>query len=214
MNDSNKSFINKLDTIIKNPRINYKSLGLNKIDYKLLMTNPNITFQWCLCRNGTLNVIKTDPLILKYAELSRKHYFDIDSNIINNSNTKLLTNAKLKQKVMFQKLIVDYKHELSQFGYTDNEIVDILVKYLYHIRNSKHKSLLWLCYGDVIYRNLSSKVKMNLKEIQCIDCGKWINVSIKDNKSCRCAECNKIHTRIVRKEQNKRAYLKKKKLSM
>lgn len=210
----NESFVNKLDSVIKNPRINCKSLGLGKIDYTLLMSNPDTSFHWSLNKNGTLNIVETNPVIVKYAELSKKHYFDIDMEVTSKISPELLTNSKLKHKLMFDKLIKDYKQELSQFGYSDKEIVDILVKYLYHIRNSKHKSLLWICYGDIIYQNLSRQIKLRTKEIQCVDCGEWIKVDVKDNESCRCDECKKIHTKLIRKEQNKRAYLKKKRLSM
>ena len=81
------------------------------------------------------------------------------------------------------------------FGYSDMEVADILVKFLYGIKESKHKMVLWLCYGDYIYENLSNHMKLQTKDIQCIDCGKWFSVSIKDNKTCRCNECNVEHKR-------------------
>ena len=38
----NYSFVNKLNNIIPNPRINCRSIGLGKIDYRLLMNNQDI----------------------------------------------------------------------------------------------------------------------------------------------------------------------------
>ena len=66
---------------------------------------------------------------------------------------------------------------------------------MYGIKESKHKLTLWLCYGDYIYENLCKHLKHQTKAIQCIDCGEWFNVGIRDNKSCRCSECNAEYKR-------------------
>ena len=48
------------------------------------------------------------------------------------------------------------------------------------------------------------------KVIQCIGCGEWFEVDIKDTESCRCNTCNMEHKKIIKAEQNKRAYEKRK----
>ena len=69
---------------------------------------------------------------------------------------------------------------------------------------------LWLCYGDIVYDNLSRKIKKKTKDVQCVDCGDWFEVDIKDNETCRCDDCRKKHLKEIKKLQNRRAYEKRK----
>lgn len=54
-----------------------------------------------------------------------------------------------------------------------------------------------------MYRNKKTKI------IQCIDCGEWFEVDIKDNKSCRCDTCQ-----LERKRSIDREYRRKKRMSI
>ena len=60
---------------------------------------------------------------------------------------------------------------------------------------------MWLCYGDYIYQNLQQHFKLQTKSIQCVDCGEWIEVSVKDNRTCRCAVCALEHKRELTKKR-------------
>lgn len=193
----NNSFVNKLNNIIPNPRLNYNNLDIGEIDYKLLMNNSNIKFNVEFSENGKLIKEGTNPLIIRYHELNKKYFISLDRvlKMDYKLSPEVLTNSQLRQNIKYNNLIKEFKYELSQFGYSDIEITDILVKYLYDIKKSKNKSILWLCYGNYIYENLSNHLKSHTKNIQCIDCGEWINVPIKDNKTCRCSECNIEHKR-------------------
>ena len=93
--------------------------------------------------------------------------------------------------MFYRSIANEVKTELSKFGYTDSEIVDILVKFLYYVKPSQHKSVLWFCYGKYIFENIEKYLKSKTKEIQCIDCGEWFEVDIKASKSCRCIDCQK-----------------------
>lgn len=193
----NNSFVNKLNKIIPNPRINCRGLGLDKIDYTLLMNNPDIECKVIFTDRGKIIKEETNPLIVKYCELSRKYSFALNnaSQIDKSFSADVLKNYQLKQDLRYKRIVTEIKEELSQFGYSDVDISDILVKFLYHIRDSRHKMILWLCYGDYIYENLSNKMKLHTKTIQCVDCGEWIYVTVKDNKRCRCDECNAEYKR-------------------
>ena len=197
VSEINNSFVNKLNCMIPNPRINCRGLGLGKIDYTLLMHDSNIKCKAKFTDKGKLIKEETDPLIVKYHELNKKHFISLDSilKIDQNFSPDVLMNSQLRQNLKYNNLINEIKDELSQFGYSDIEITDILVKYLYGIRESKHKLTLWLCYGDYIYENLSNKLKLQTKTIQCVDCGEWISIPVKDNKTCRCDECNAEYKR-------------------
>jgi len=209
----NESFVNKLDRKIINPRINSRSIGLKPIDYKLMVSNPNVECNVVFKKNGKINEEKSDPMIVKYFELNNKYHFKVNMECSDIQKDGQLNNSQLKEVLFFKRVGNEIKHELSQFGYTDSEIADILVKLLYHVKPSSHKSVLWFSYGNYIVENLKKHLKLATKVIQCVDCGEWFEVNTKDAESCRCKECVKEHKRMIKREQNKRAY-EKRKLSM
>lgn len=211
---ANETFVNKLDSLIKNPRINCRGLGLKKIDEKLLMSNPNIEFDIELTKSGRLIREKTDPLIVKFCELSSQYHFVLDTSLKVDSGAAMDVARKLQygQSMKSRNACDDIKDELSKFGYTDEEITDILVKFMYGLRNTKRKVTLWLCYGDIIYKNLQKNLKPPTKEVHCIDCGLWFEVpkDRKHNKTCRCEECDAEYKSALKSKQNQRAYAKNK----
>lgn len=193
----NGSFVNKLNDVVPNPRINCRSLKLEKIDYRLLMDNPDIECKVAFSDKGKIIKEKTDPMIIKYCELNKKYGYTINNAVKTDkiSSGDAIKNSQLRQRAKYKRIYEEIKDELSYFGHSDKEVSDILVKFLYGIKASKYKMILWLCYGDCIYENLKEHLKYKFKTIQCIDCGKWFNVGIKDNKTCRCVECNIEHKR-------------------
>ena len=193
----NDSFVNKLDSKIINPRINCRKLGIGQIDYRFLMNDPDIECRVSFTDKGKLIKEETDPLIVKYCELNKSHHFALDSTLKfdNSFSAEVLSKSKLRHDMKYRKVYDEIKKELSCFGYTDYEVADILVKFLYGIKQSKHKSALWLCYGDIIVGNLERYFKPQTKAIKCIDCGEWFEVKLKDTETCRCNECVVVHKR-------------------
>jgi hypothetical protein len=191
----NDSFVNKLDKKIINPRINCRNLKdsngkkLGSIDYTKLVSNPDVKCKVSFNKNGTINEAKTDPMIVKYCELNQKYHFKINMKCVDLSND-IFVNTDAKQRMFFKKVANEIKYELSQFGYTNSEVADILVKFLYHVKPSKHKDVLWFCYGAYIVDNLKkNNCKSDMKEIQCVDCGEWVAIPSKNNRACRCKKC-------------------------
>ena len=191
VNNLNESFVNKLNGIIPNPRINCRGLKLGEIDYKLLMHNPEIDCEVAFTDKGKLVKEKTNPIIVKYCELSSKYHFQINNimYVDETFSSGVLIKSQIRDNLKYKNISNEIKTELLQYGYTEDDITDILVKYLYGIKKSKHKVALWLCYGDYIYKNLQQHFKPQTKSIQCVDCGEWIDVSTKDNRTCRCPKC-------------------------
>lgn len=183
-----------------------------KPDYRLLMSNSDIEFQICKADNGRL-IEGTNPVVLKYIEKAKLYFGKIHTMDSQTIPRDALLQTETRQKAKYQTIVNDITNELSQFGYSDREVADILVKYLYGIKDSKYKDLLWTCYGNILYDNLLKHKKQITKVIQCIDCGDWFEIKNKDNQTCRCNKCNEVHNKMLRKEQNKRAYLKRKELS-
>lgn len=188
VSERNDSFVNKLENLIVNPRINMRNLKLGKIDYTLLMNNPDIECKVGFLNNGRLDEKNTNPLIINYLELSKECYYKIDFTDNSYSSN---SSSKARQDMKFNKIVKEIKSELLRFGYNKQEIVDILIKFLYGIKSNKHKMLLWNCYGDIIYQNLSNNIQPKTKSIQCIDCGEWFDVSVNNKKTCRCDSCKK-----------------------
>lgn len=194
----NDSFVNKLNKRIVNPRINCRNLKdtngkrLGTIDYTKLVSNPDIKCRVSFNKNGAIDETKTDPLIAKYCELNQKYHFKINMKCVDLSND-IFINTDAKQRMFFKGVANEIKYELSQFGYTDSEVADILVKFLYHVKPSKHKDVLWFCYGGYIVDNLKRNFKLTTKTIQCIDCGEWFEVSVFDSAKNRCDSCYELY---------------------
>ena len=201
---ANDSFVNKLDGkfkdlddngnkeyIIPNHYLNFRNIGLDDIKHELLMKNPDIECKVLFDENGKMVKEKTDPLIVAYCELNQQHRFALDNamRIDKTFSTDTIRKSQLKYDIKYKNAINDIKNELSKYEYSDEEITDILVKYLYEIKKSKHKTALWFCYGDIIYANLKENVKPKTQERQCIDCGEWFEVGMKNTKTRRCHEC-------------------------
>ena len=47
--------------------------------------------------------------------------------------------------------------------------------------------------------------------IKCVDCGEIVEIDKFDNETCRCVDCKSKHDKIIKSQQNKRAYQVKKK---
>lgn len=212
----NESFVNKLDYKIINPKINSRKIGLKYIDYKMMVNNPNIKCKVVFNKNGKINEELSDPMIVKYFELNNKYHFKINMECMDMPKDSQLNNSQLKEIMFFNRVGNEIKEELSQFGYTDSEITDILVKLLYHTKPSSHKSVLWFCYGEYIVDNLQkNNCRLDKKVVQCVDCGEWFETSVFDSAKDRCDECQKKHgdylNRIASRERMKR-YRERKKL--
>jgi len=208
----NNSFVNKLENVVPSPRINCRKLGLDAIDYRLMMSNPDIEFRFSMTDKGKIIKEETDPLILKYNEMNQKYGFIVKQDherIENTYHGDVLKDYQLKQDLVYKRVIDESKECFSSYGYTDQEITDILVKYLYGIRNNKHKTILWACYGDVILDNLKKHFKSQTRDVQCVDCGEWISVNVKATKAIRCEECYSEYRKKYKAEKEKEARSKK-----
>ena len=185
----NNSFVNKLDYKIVNPRINSRSIGLKSIDYKMMVNDPNIECRAIFDKHGKINEELSDPMIVKYFELNNAYHFKVNMECADMPRDTL-SDTRIKQDATLKKISNEIIEELSKFGYTESEVADILVKLLYRVKPSKHKSVLWFCYGKYIVENLKKNFKSSTKVIQCVDCGEWFEIDKKDTKTCRCTDCS------------------------
>lgn len=203
------STVNKLDNIIKDKRLSFKLSEFGKVDYKMLMNNPN--------------VIIDSSVITRYNKFNREYHFKINMENRNHNNFKMIAKR------------ID--ESLTMLGYSREEISDMLVKHLYCNKNTKNKESLWFCYGDVIVNNIKRNINgkkdicikcgkrfeknhsqqiyckecghkyekiNNNKTVKCIDCGKIVRIDKQGCNTIRCDDCQKEHRRLIKRE-----YIKK-----
>jgi hypothetical protein len=157
----NDSVVNRLEAIIPNSRISDKESSKGKFNYKHLMRDPNVK--------------ETQIVVNAYNELYRKHRYAFS-------------------------LVKD----ISQFAHIRNQALislteatgdlvlacDMLIHYLFDTLKSNRQKVFWLCFADVVLRNL----QQNLDEtIYCSNCGKRFKKDVNNQKLCEeCAMYQKM----------------------
>lgn len=175
--ERNDSFVNKLYNKFPNKPINTRGLKLGKLDYFKLMHNVNT-----VCPKEVSNL---------YDELNKEYRY--------------MLNLKDEYTDNLHYVACEIRRKFAEFGYSDEEIADMLVQYLYK-NKKRYKQILWFCYGRIVVENLKNNVEIpKTKYIQCVDCGEWIEVSTSSRK-IRCDECS----RLERKRHNREMYQKRK----
>ena len=66
-------------------------------------------------------------MIVRYCELNKEYHFKINMECADVPRDSM-TNTQMKHDLFFKRVANEIRTELSQFGYTDSEITDILVK--------------------------------------------------------------------------------------
>ena len=172
----NKSTVNKISKFFKVKRLSYKNLPL--FFYRKLMNNPEIEIDY--------------DLINCFNKLNREYHFKVNNLDRNKGNIPYISHK--------------IKGELSEFGYSDVDITDMLIKYQYSEKNTDKKAALWFCYGDIIVDNL----KNNLDPLSkvCMECGTRFYPNSNRQKVCEhcrnkkqdeyitkiCVDCGKTFT--------------------
>jgi hypothetical protein len=129
----NNSTVNRLQKIIENPNIHFKSAGVDKFDYTMLMKDANIEID--------------EAIVEEYKRLSKEKHTIIGKN----SEEVCLTMYE-----MFRQKILNINPDIYY-------VTDVLVKYLYDHKNIKIKTTLWNCFGDIIVENLKqNKLTKNI----------------------------------------------------
>jgi hypothetical protein len=166
--DINNSVVNKLESIIPNKRIVFTAKNTGKFDYKNLMSNSSVEIN--------------ENIIQKYNELNTQNHFLINSTEDDYTN--------------LQYIYQDIRKSILSINPDEKYITDVLVKYLYKTKNSKHKETLWLSFGDIIVDNLKNNININY--ILCDKCGKRILKSSNNLKLCdECSLYKPVEHKIV-----------------
>ena len=155
--------VNKLKKkIIKDVRIDFQLNG-EEFDYTKLMFHDDVD----------LTTKEAEEIVETYRKLDLKKRF-------------LLTEDKDDDKYnSYKYTYLQIRKKILEVNPSTLYVVDVLVKQLYHERNSKFKTTLWECFGDVIYNNIESNMRIKYK--YCEVCGDLIEVV--NNKIKYCKEC-------------------------
>ena len=164
--------MNKLYDIIPNPKITCKYIDeygkqkrLSKPDYRVLMSNPDVANNITGISNDDSN--NMNSVVLKYRELAKKyrmrlHYDEPEDLNLDRNN---IGKTQIRKDLAYNRVKNVVRQELSDLGYSESEIADILISYLYG-SNNKNKDLLWICYGNILYENLKKNKKSYIREVQ------------------------------------------------
>lgn len=164
--ERNGSFVNKIYDRIPNRPVNTRGLHLDNINYKYMMSNPQI-----ICSREVSDL---------YDESNKQYRYMADPRAESTDNLRYIA--------------CKTRNEFAMFGYSEETITDMLVEYLYG-KEKRYKQLLWLCYGQYIVNNLEKNIDVKkTKYIQCDDCGEWIQVPV-ESRSKRCDKCSLIYQR-------------------
>lgn len=158
-----KNLVDQIYDRIPNLPVNTRSLKLEPIDYRKLMKDSNI-----VCPKEVSDL---------YDKLNRQYRY--------------MANTKAEALGNLHYTACKLRETFRLLGYSDETTADMLVEYLYG-KEKRYKQLLWFCYGQYILKHLEKNVEAKkTKAIQCIDCGEWIDIAFKDNRTRRCPPCQK-----------------------
>lgn len=170
--ERNQSFVNQLYAIIPDKPISTRGMKLEKIDYRQMMHNGNIR-----CAREVSDLYNYLNPRYRYMLNMKEEYTD-----------NLHYTAELLRK------------QFADTGYLEETVTDMLVQYVYG-KNIRYKELLWFCFGTHIVENLSQNLGVKKqKYVSCTDCGEWIEVGIKDNRTCRCKNCQSLYKKEYHKQ--------------
>lgn len=176
--ERNGSFVNRLYDKIPDKPINTRSLHLDAPDYRKMMADPEIR-----C---------SDEVSALYDALNKQYRYTVHMKDPHADNMQYVA-AKIREA-------------FSALGYSEETVADMLTEYLYG-RGKRYKQLLWFCYGEQLVSNLRNHIETpDTKYIPCADCGEWIEIRAKDNRTRRCPACQKAHVRMYdRNRKQKRS---------
>ncbi|MGG3925664.1 hypothetical protein ABET51_06655 [Metabacillus fastidiosus] len=172
----NDSVVNMLDKIIPDKRLHFEGFE-GEFDYRQLMKNKDQEIE--------------QEIVNLYEELNRKKFKDIKK--------QLKEGEDKKRKQVELGVYKDIRQQLLELGKKD-VVVDVLMKYLYEVKDSKNKQTLWFCFGKEIAKN----VEFNILGIKrCEDCDEEIE-KVQAKKYCSTCAKKRERDRVRRYRQNKK----------
>lgn len=167
----NNSAVNQLEKIILNRKLYFSPKQFQPLDYRKMMSNPNIDI---------------DPEVIRmYLNLNKLYRFQlrVESDFDNTTNIAYLSNRII--------------NDLTMNTYTPMEVSDMIIKYLYTTKDSPYKEMLWFCFGKYIVANLDNHLLHSLNV--CKKCGKRFEPRFYNQKYCDSCGHTYVKVKKVRK---------------
>lgn len=139
---ANSSVVNSLDTIIPNKRMSFSAKNIGAFRYQYMLCNPN------------KRISVEQDVVRMYDEAEKQYRYSISFYDDD-------TNYGYVREALLQKF--------AELDYSMDEVCDMLVKYLFHTKQSKRKNVFWMCFGDMVFENLERNIPVG--SIQCKKCG-------------------------------------------
>lgn len=158
----NESTMNRISAKIPNARIRYNN-KINRFDWTML-TNRMVDY-----------TVRENSLVIERYNWWVKNQRRFDYG----DNEHINENDLYKYRTIAQD-IIEFSSEPIDF------IVNSLVAYLYTVKKSSNKKMLWACFGEEIVQNLKHNVTGNI----CPICGKRFEPNV-HNQVCCGEECKR-----------------------
>lgn len=169
---SNQSVVNRLEKLIASPNLRFDTKTLGKFDHRMLM------------HDGSTEIQERDmPVIQAFMEISQECGYRLIEDEAGKNNHQYIY-RQTRERLL--ELDPDMKH-----------IVDVLIKQLFCVQNTKRKSMFWGCFGDVVLDNLRRNVDINT--VLCSCCGKRIRPV--SPRHIMCEECAAVQQRRKTRER-------------
>ena len=165
----NNSTMNRICTNIENIKQGtYDFTSVGKMDYKNLMNNSEQEID--------------DNVISAYIDLNKKK--DVLFSKSNNPSEETYS-------VIFNNVRTEFGLKCNELGYSIQEAIDMIVKYIYENNRESKKGFIFDIFGDIILNNLNNNVKKQFKDgyIMCKCCGKRVKNT--NGKALYCKKCAK-----------------------
>lgn len=222
----NNSVVNKLESVIKNPRTSFKCAQLGKFDYRFLKSESF----YSLIKKKKVKTKKKNSDNQKLKSIFRNQKIEVVVNQNQYEIDPINICDKDKMSIEDDPLIQFYSENTKgsiNFGYDEqvseeisceskelregflkinsniNEVVDTLVEFLYGYKSNISKSTLWNCFGDVINKNIEKHLTTIFEEgsVMCDRCGARFVQNTHNHKYCK--DCYSVANREKAKERIK-----------
>ncbi len=165
---TNGSVVNQLDKIVPNKRMSFSAKNIGAFKYQYLLSNMS------------KKVHVSQEVIDLYNEVEKQYRYSI-SFYDDSANFSYVRDNILSR--------------FDSLGMNRIDVCDTLVKYLFHMKQSKRKNVFWMCFGDVVLDNL--KLNVPSGSIQCRKCGERFIPSSPQQKIC--SSCSSYQPVLSRK---------------
>jgi hypothetical protein len=180
--EKNKSTVNRLSDVILNKRLYFKNV-VGNFDYRKLMSTPY------LAENEFVTNEETDQKIInKYIELDRNK-----RNYMPTEDEEAVDKKRYVYTLIRMQLLALYPE-------SPQKVADVLVRYLFQVKDSQYKNTLWNALGEEIVKNIKKNVH---NEIECADCEEVIHNP--RQRQVRCDDCQKKYRAKLDRERKRKA---------